>query len=295
VAVGDVDGDGLDEVVVGLGRGSNGWIAIHDDAAHEFALLAWIQLRWPAYNGFSGEVFPAVGDLDGDGRAEIVAGLGEGGAGWFEIFDDAAAGFAHVAWKRVAWPAYHGASGATHPAIANLDGVGAGEIVLGLGPGSGGSLEVVDGAANDYSHRSWIRTSWPTYNAVNGATFPAAGDLDDDGRAEIVIGLGGSGAGWLEVLEDAQPVFRHHQWLRTSWADYNTASSGETHPAVGNLDGDGAVELVIGLDTYAGNGGWLESLDDAGAGYASLGWQNVDWAAFRGAGGATFPAVGRLR
>src|SRR6185436_4426780 len=130
VASGDVDGDGLDEIVVGLGSGGGGWIVVFDDAAHGYALIQWLQVAWPEYNTKNGEVWPAVGDVDNDGRAEIVAGLGTGGAGFIEVFDDQASGFAHLAWRQVAWPTYLASgSGAVHPAVANLDGVGASEII----------------------------------------------------------------------------------------------------------------------------------------------------------------------
>ena len=109
-----------------------------------------MRVTWDAYNAVNGEVWPAVGDLDGDGRAEIVAGLGTGSLGWFEIFDDAAADFAHVAWRQVAWPAYAAASGITHPAVGNVDGAGASEIILGLGSGAAGWLEVVNGSDGNY-------------------------------------------------------------------------------------------------------------------------------------------------
>src|SRR6185436_14451958 len=123
VAAGDVDGDGLDEVIVGLGSGGQGWIAVFDDSAHSYALLKWIQIAWPTYDAANGEVWPAVGDIDGDGRAEIVAGLGQGGQGYFQIFDDAANNYASIAFRQVTWAAYAGgANGSTHPAIANVDG-----------------------------------------------------------------------------------------------------------------------------------------------------------------------------
>ena len=45
----------------------------------------------------------------------------------------------------------------THPAIGNVDGVGASEIIIGLGAGSDGWIEVVNGSAGDDGHRSWFR------------------------------------------------------------------------------------------------------------------------------------------
>ncbi len=295
VAAGDLDGDGLDEIVAGLGPGGGGWIAIFDDGAHDYAFMKWIQVQWAGYNAANGEVWPAVGDLDGDGRAEIVAGLGAGSHGWFEIFDDAAGNFAHLAFRQVAWPAYNArATSVTRPAIGNVDGVGASEIILGLGSGSNGWIEVVNGAAGGYGHRSWFQVQWAGYAAANGTTFPAAGDLDGDGRAEVVVGLGSGGSGYLEVFEDANGAFAHRAWLRVSWALYNQAA-GETHPAVGNIDGDARAEIVVGLGAFPGAGGWFETFDPQGTEFASLGWRNLGWSTFRTAGGATYPAIGRFR
>jgi len=295
LAAGDVDGDGRDELVAGLGSGSNGWFAVFDDASHGFALLRWIQIAWPGYNFANGEVWPAAGDLDGDGRAEIVAGLGDGGGGWLEMFNDASSNFAHVAWRRTGWETYNVfGSGAVHPAIGNVDGFGDGEIVLGLGEAGAGWLEVLGGFGTGFAHRAWFQVPWPSYNFSNGTTFPAAGDIDGDGRAEVVIGLGETGGGWLIVTDDAASGFATLRLLRVSWPEYNFAN-GETHPAVGSVDADARAEIVVGLGQLSGGGGWFETFDDGATGNASLGWRRADWLAFQLDGGATYPAVGRFR
>ena len=296
VAAGDVDGDGRDELIVGVESGGAGWVAVLDDAANNHALLKWIQVPWPAYNQANGEVWPAAGDLDGDGRAEIVLGLGRGGAGFFAIFDDAQAGYAFTTWRSVGWAPYNAADGSARPAIANLDGVGAAEIVIGLGPGGGGFLQVFSDAAGGFAARTWVRIPWQDYATGNGETYPAAGDLDADGRAEIVVGLGPTGQGWLFIFDDAATGFASGGWRRVSWPAYaGDLANGETHPAVGNVDGDAAAEIVIGLGRAAGQGGRFEVLDDSLNANQSLGWFDVGWAAFSQSGGALFPAVGRFR
>jgi hypothetical protein len=294
LAAGDLDGDGASEIVVGLGRGSQGWVAILDDAAHAHTLLAWIQVPWPAYNAANGEVFPAIGDLDGDGRAEIVLGLGEGGQGWYLVLDDATTGFAPLGWRQVPWKAYNAANGATYPAVGDLDGDGRAEIVLGLGEGSAGWLQVVNSAPTGFSHRAWVQVPWNAYNAANGATRPAVGDLDGDGRAEIVAGLGRGGGGWILLLDDAAAGFEPIRWLQVSWPAYNTAN-GETWPAVGNIDGDARMEIVAGLGAYPGAGGWFEIFDDAGVAHARRGWYNVGYQEFTANGGGLFPAIASRR
>jgi hypothetical protein len=292
LATGDVDGDGLSEVVVGLGRRSNGWVAVLDDAAHGYALLKWLQVNWPAYAATNGEVFPAVGNIDSDSRAEIVLGLGDGGHGWYQILDDASAGYQHIEWKQVSWPAYNAGHGPTHPAIGDVDGNGVSEIVLGLGRGSNAWLEVVNGRSSGFSHRGWIQLDWAAYAASNGTSYPAIGDIDGDGRGEVVVGLGSGSGGYIAVLDDAQTSFRHLVWERTSWSAYN-AYNGETHPAVGNIDDDAAAEVVLGLGQFPGNGGWFEVLDDKAHGYNSLGWRNIGWSAFTAGGGSLYPAVSK--
>ena len=291
VAVGDVDGEGLDEIVLGLGTHGGGWIAVLDDSAHGYALLKWIQVGWDAYNASNGEVFPAVGDIDGDGHAEIIAGLGTGSQGRVEIFDDASTGYQHLAWRQVAWPAYNAADGTTHPAVGDLDGDRKAEIVLGLGSGGGGWIEVLQSSAGNYNHGSWLQVSWPAYNASNGTTYPAVGDIDGDGPAEIVIGLGQGGGGWVEFLDDKTADYAHLRWFQLPWDAYHK-SNGETHPAVGNVDTDSRAEIVFGLGPFQGQGGWLFAMDDATSNYATLGWFQVAWNAFVQDGGETFSALG---
>lgn len=294
-ALGDLDGDGLDEIVVGVGTGGNGWLAVFDDAAHGYRLLTWVQLPWVAYNAANGATWPAVGDIDGDGRDEIVAGLGAGGQGFFAIFGDVAQGYAFQSWRRVNWSAYNAtSSGETHPAVANIDGTGASEIVVGLGAGGGGWIEVVDDAGAGHAHIRWLRVGWSEYTAGAGPTYPAAGDVDADGRDEIVVGLGAGGRGYVQVFEDAADGMAHKTWLQVGWPAYN-AAVGATYPAVGNLDGDAAMEILLGLGRFPGQGGYLQLRDDAGASYAPLGWGSAGRSDAYLSGAETFPAAGRLR
>ncbi|MGH9371975.1 MAG: FG-GAP repeat protein [Vicinamibacterales bacterium] len=292
-ATGDIDGDGLDEVVIGLGRGGYGYLAVLDDAAHGYALLKWLQVPGQ-YTDLNGEIWPALGDVDGDGRDEIVAGRGQGSLGFFVIFQDPLAANGTVVSRQVGWPAYNSARGETRPAVMNIDGGSASEIVMGLGPGGAGWLELFDGAESNYSRLRWLRSTYSIYNAENGETFPAAGDLDEDGYDELVVGLGSGSDGWMEVFDDALRGFAHRQWIQVAWPAYNSAN-GETHPAVGNMDRDIAPEIALGLGRFPGHGGWVQMVDDAAHGHAILWWTSLNRTAEVTAGVATFPAIGRLR
>ncbi len=235
-ACGDVDGDGRAEVLLGTGAapGRAGYVQVFDDARGGFAPIARISCGRAAYIAASGEVHPACGDVDGDGRAEIVLGYAASRAdgGYVDVFDDAPHGYARVRSFRVQWSAYNASSGAVWPACGDLDGRGTCGIVLGLGRGSNGIMEVFRGADGQYAHRAWVRVPWDAYGAANGETRPCCGDFDGDRRAEIVVGLGrypGQLGGYMPVFDDVSTGFTLAWWIRAPSSAYNLLN-GETRP-----------------------------------------------------------------
>ncbi|GEM_PF-4722110 len=285
-------GSGEEELTVGLGNGSAGWLQGRGGAASGYPIVKWVRVPWWQYDTAVGATHPALGDLDGDGLDELVVGFGPypTAGGWVAVFDDGLTGHRLLRWYHVPYGAYNAVNGETWPACGNFDGDARSELALGLGtfPSNGGWILLVDDLTTGLRTLQWARAGQLNYLRSNGATYPAAGDVDGDGRDELVVGFGPGGGGLVSVLS-ASDGFRVQRFARVPWDAYNT-QSGATRPACGNLDGDARDEIVVGLQGAASSGQW-GVFDDQSATFAWLLWRQVPWAAYNSAVGTTRPAV----
>ena len=266
----DLDDDGDLDVLLGFGPGSRGqMVRVHlqNDAIHWAAPMV---VGDPAYRVQDGQTRPACGDLDGDGRDEIVVGFGPSSNVEVLILEDGQLGFKPV--NRPSTPRGYlpvlqvptGNAGGveSYPALGDIDGDGRDELVVGLGFSANSLLAIYDDAQTNFAPHPNFADRGPMLSipgpqllgGVGGETHPALGDWDGDGYDEIVVGFGHVSHGWIAILDDArgQPYDRYsgHFMLQTG-RGWNRQRSGETWPALGDLDGDGYAEIVLGFTGVA--------------------------------------------
>ncbi len=261
----DLDGDGDRDLVIGFGRKSRGQIAViilEDDAV---ASISSIVAGPEAYRRKSGRTNPSCGDIDGDGRAEIVIGFGPRMRGVVQVFDDVRTGFSPIASARSNAEGYMQISvpkkfwGSTYPAIGDIDGDGIDELVVGMSrTKKGGRLVILDDLATGFAIHAGNRTGedWlpvdpnPARPMKRTMTMPALGDMDGDGRDEIAVSFGKGSRAIIALLNDAVdgfPMTSADAYLLAAGRPRYQSKDGATRSAFGDADGDGMDELIVGF------------------------------------------------
>jgi hypothetical protein len=186
IAVGDVNGNGREEIVVGAGAGGGPHVRIFDQQGN---LLG----QFFAYDPlFRGGVNVALGDVNGNGREEIVVGAGAGGGPHVRIFDQQG----NLLGQFFAYE--ESFRGGIKVEVANLYGKetkNRNEIVV--SPGQGREPEIVIFNYIGEKINSFLAYASRFKNGVN----LAVGDLNKDGLDQIITGAGPGGAPHLRAFD----------------------------------------------------------------------------------------------
>jgi subtilisin-like proprotein convertase family protein len=238
VATGDINGDGVPDIITGPGPGGGPDIRVFDGKTGA-------QIReFMAFDPrFLGGVYVAAGDVNGDGIADIIVGADAGGGPEVKVFSG------KDGTVLMDFMAYNvGFTGGVRVAAGDVNGDGFADIITGAGPGGGPHVQVFSGKDGS------LLQSFMAYNInFHGGVYvaagdfrPDAGDFNGDGRADIVTGAGAGGGPEVEVFSGIDGAV-----LQAFFA-YNEAFPGGVRVGVmGDVNGDGGAEIVTG----AGPGG----------------------------------------
>jgi len=186
------------------------------------ATLAELGAGFPFGPSFSGGVRMALGDLSGDGVADIVAGMGPGG-GLVLLLDGN-----NAAVLGSGYPFGTGFAGGVSVAVGDINGDGRNDIVAAPATG-GGTVFAVNGI--DYSLLFEVA---PFGGGYAGGMNVATGDIDGDGRADIIVGQSNGGA--------AAIIGAASQAVTASAAPFGNVNG--VFVAAGDVNNDGRAEVI---------------------------------------------------
>jgi hypothetical protein len=192
VAACDVNGDGRTDVVTGAGPGGGPHVRVFDGVTGT-ELASFF-----AYDtGFTGGVFVACGDVDGDGVRDLITGADAGGGPHVRVLK-LQSGIPGGVVPFLDFFAYDPAfSGGVRVAAGNVDGSDRVSIVLGAGAGGGPHVRAVKLVAAGVAEVASFFAYDPGFV---GGVFVTAGNVLGDARAEIVTGAGPGGGPHVRIF-----------------------------------------------------------------------------------------------
>ncbi len=221
VAACDLDGNGRDEIVTAPARNMIPQIRIFDFAGRRVLAKQIWALDGKSKAGAS----LACGDLDGDGKAEIVVG--------------AAAGSGQVTVHRASgsriglfFPFGKRFRDGITLSVADIDGDRNAEIVAGM-EGNGSQMRVFTAAGKPRTF-----SFFPYGAGFRGGVMSAAGNLEGNGREEIIVVPRSGAQARVKIYGDAA------RRILGNFLAYASSFTNGARVAVGDVDGDGAAEII---------------------------------------------------
>jgi hypothetical protein len=192
IATGDINGDGVTDIITGADAGGGSHVKVFDGAALRAGVVK-VDNQFFAYDAsFHGGVRVASADVDADGFDDIVTGAGPGGGPHVEVFSGRTGQLIE------SFFAYGSFTGGVFVAAADVNGDHFADIITGPGQGGGPDLKVFNGATNG----ALLAESFPFPISTGGQFNPsfwtsglrvAVMDFNRDGRPDIIVSAGGTG------------------------------------------------------------------------------------------------------
>jgi hypothetical protein len=243
-AVADLDRDGAMEIVV---PAASTWRANQPGGVVVFRRNGAVKCRFetrdygnvwtnqPGPDGYGDGVFssPAIGDVDGDTYPDIVFG------GWdlhVHALDrncNELPGFPYNV-EDSTWGS---------PALYDVDDDGRLEIFIGSDQTAGGAIDWSGGEFRAIDYAGGPRELWKRRTDDVLHSSAAIGDVNGDGRLEVVVGGGN-----VYNRGDGRKVHAWHLDDGSTVPGWPVATAGVVHssPALGDLDANGVTDVVVG-------------------------------------------------
>jgi hypothetical protein len=227
-AIGVIQDDDHHSFAIGQGAGNS--FRVYTLTGAGATLQAELQ---PFASGYKGGVRVATGDVNGDGVDDFIAGAGLGGRGHVRVFDG-------VTLDPLTGPlgdfkAYGDFyRGGIFVAAGDVNGDGLADIIVAPSAGSHNEVRIFSGADGS------MLSSFQALGRGSGGVRVAAGDVNGDGLADIIVGSGlGSKVRVFDALSGTM-------LSGGEFAGFDRTFRGGVFVAAGDMNNDGIDDVIVG-------------------------------------------------
>ncbi len=250
-AIGDFNGDGTPDTAFVAGPGGGSMVRVLNGINGADLLSGGVVTTYESQ--FTGGLFAAAGDITGDGKAELVLSPDVTGGARVQVFSIVNGQLvARANFFGIDDPAFRGGA---RVAVGDINGDGVADLAVTAGFGGGPRVALFDGRSiaagavptrltNDFF-------AFPGEDAVNlrNGSYVALGDLNGDGRADLIFGAGSGGSPRVYVLDGATTLFSgatsaQANALANFFVGGNATQRSGVRVAVADIDGDGRADLI---------------------------------------------------
>ncbi len=224
VAVGDVNGDGFEDVIVGAGPGAGPRIQVFDGRT----LTAANQTQIASFNafdaGFVSGLSVASGDVNGDGFDDIIVGAGAGAGPHVKVFD----GRSLITGSTVEIASFFafdaGFIGGVSVGAGDVNGDGRADVIVGSGVGTTSHVKVFDGRT--IASRTELASYFAFDAGFNGGVNTTARDVNRDGFDDVIVGAGPGGTAHVKYFDGRSLITGPRRELASFFASDSTFTGG---------------------------------------------------------------------
>jgi hypothetical protein len=267
--VGDVNGDGYGDVIVGVYCYSNGQVnegrvhLYHGSAAGLSAVADWTTESDQA-NACLGYSVSTAGDVNGDGYSDVIVGSygytnGQPGEGRAFVYHGSAGGLSAGANWYAESDQENARLGIRVSTAGDVNGDGYSDVIIGAyfydnNYADAGKAYVYYGSASGLTAGTCWTIEGDQPSACLGVSVSTAGDVNGDGYCDVIIGApyydnGQSNEGRSYVYYGSPSGLS----LSANWiaeGEQESVSFGASAATAGDVNGDGYSDVVVGAPDY---------------------------------------------
>lgn len=237
VASGDLNGDGVPDIVAGAGPGGGPRVVIIDGFNGRV-----LDDFFAFESSFRGGVYVAVADLTGDGKADLIVGAGEGGGPRVQVYDSI------TGVPLVDMFAYENtARTGVRVAAGDFNGDNVNDLFIAAGIGGGPRVRIFNGL--NLPNQNVMADFFVFESGQRGGAYISAADYDGDGKADVVAGAGPDGGPRVRVINavnlNLQDPNQTYAFVDFFAFDPNLRTG--VRPILRDIDSDRFGDLIVGL------------------------------------------------